>query len=236
MWTKVFQHAGKRTRVPCRDVHVGDDVGVRPRVRADRAVLLPGRPQGLPRPLVLPGALPALRRAGRLRRGVRDRPRDRPPRAERARHRGAGPPAAAGGPGQRATCCSVRLELQADCFAGVWARSTYDRGILEPGDIEEGLRRPPRSATTGSAHGAGSSGHMARRSSACSGSARGSTPARPARATRATSRSNLPRRSTRDERRKRCQTPFFVKAKPCQVRASRSTGRNPEPRSRAAMG
>jgi len=33
----------------------------------------------------------------------------------------------------------VRLELQADCFAGVWARSTYDRGILEEGDIDEGL-------------------------------------------------------------------------------------------------
>ena len=34
---------------------------------------------------------------------------------------------------------SVRLELQADCFAGVWARSTYDRGILENGDLQEGL-------------------------------------------------------------------------------------------------
>lgn len=34
---------------------------------------------------------------------------------------------------------SIRLELQADCFAGVWARSTYERGILEDGDIEEGL-------------------------------------------------------------------------------------------------
>ena len=33
----------------------------------------------------------------------------------------------------------VRLELQADCFAGVWARSTYDRGLLESGDLEEGL-------------------------------------------------------------------------------------------------
>ena len=33
----------------------------------------------------------------------------------------------------------VQLELQADCFAGVWARSTYDRGLLEPGDTEEGL-------------------------------------------------------------------------------------------------
>jgi len=33
----------------------------------------------------------------------------------------------------------VRLELQADCFAGVWARSTYDRGLLESGDLEEGV-------------------------------------------------------------------------------------------------
>ena len=35
---------------------------------------------------------------------------------------------------------SVQLELQADCFAGVWARSTYDRGLLDPGDIDEGLQ------------------------------------------------------------------------------------------------
>jgi predicted metalloprotease len=34
---------------------------------------------------------------------------------------------------------SVRLELQADCLAGVWARSTYDRGLLESGDLQEGL-------------------------------------------------------------------------------------------------
>jgi predicted metalloprotease len=34
---------------------------------------------------------------------------------------------------------SVRLELQADCFAGVWAHSVYKRGMLESGDLEEGL-------------------------------------------------------------------------------------------------
>jgi uncharacterized protein len=34
---------------------------------------------------------------------------------------------------------SVRLELQADCLAGVWGHSTAQRGILEHGDVEEGL-------------------------------------------------------------------------------------------------
>jgi predicted metalloprotease len=35
---------------------------------------------------------------------------------------------------------SVRMELQADCFAGVWGHSTAQRQILERGDVEEGLR------------------------------------------------------------------------------------------------
>ncbi len=35
---------------------------------------------------------------------------------------------------------SVRLELQADCFAGVWGHDTGQRQILEQGDIEDGLR------------------------------------------------------------------------------------------------
>jgi uncharacterized protein len=34
---------------------------------------------------------------------------------------------------------SVRLELQADCYAGVWAKSTQQRDKLEAGDIEEGI-------------------------------------------------------------------------------------------------
>ncbi|HVQ74514.1 MAG TPA: neutral zinc metallopeptidase [Candidatus Binatia bacterium] len=43
------------------------------------------------------------------------------------------------GPAQE-KALSVRQELQADCFAGVWARNAHDkRNILEEGDVEEGL-------------------------------------------------------------------------------------------------
>jgi len=34
---------------------------------------------------------------------------------------------------------SVKLELQADCFAGVWGHYARQRGLLEPGDLESGL-------------------------------------------------------------------------------------------------
>jgi len=34
---------------------------------------------------------------------------------------------------------SERLELQADCFAGVWGHSTDQRKLLDPGEVREGL-------------------------------------------------------------------------------------------------
>ncbi|MEL6505816.1 MAG: neutral zinc metallopeptidase [Pseudomonadota bacterium] len=34
---------------------------------------------------------------------------------------------------------SVRIELQADCFAGIWAHFTERKGLLEKGDLEEAL-------------------------------------------------------------------------------------------------
>jgi predicted metalloprotease len=41
----------------------------------------------------------------------------------------------------QANALSVRLELQADCFAGVWARNAdQTRHILEAGDVESALR------------------------------------------------------------------------------------------------
>ncbi len=39
----------------------------------------------------------------------------------------------------QANALSVRLELQADCYAGVWANSAQSRDKLDPGDIDEGL-------------------------------------------------------------------------------------------------
>ena len=35
---------------------------------------------------------------------------------------------------------SVRLELQADCFAGVWANSTAQRNLIDQSDVESGIR------------------------------------------------------------------------------------------------
>jgi len=41
---------------------------------------------------------------------------------------------------QQANALSVRLELQADCLAGIWANDAHrERNILEQGDVEEGL-------------------------------------------------------------------------------------------------
>ncbi|MFV0389645.1 MAG: neutral zinc metallopeptidase [Pyrinomonadaceae bacterium] len=40
---------------------------------------------------------------------------------------------------EQANMLSVRLELQADCFAGIWAANAKQKGLLEEGDVEEAI-------------------------------------------------------------------------------------------------
>ena len=40
---------------------------------------------------------------------------------------------------------SVRIELQADCYSGIWARHAQERfGTIEPGDLEEAVNAAHR--------------------------------------------------------------------------------------------
>jgi predicted metalloprotease len=39
----------------------------------------------------------------------------------------------------RSNALSVLVELQADCFAGIWGHYAKERGLLDPGDVEAGL-------------------------------------------------------------------------------------------------
>ncbi len=38
-----------------------------------------------------------------------------------------------------ANALSVRVELQADCFVGIWGRDAADKGLLDEGDLDEAL-------------------------------------------------------------------------------------------------
>ncbi len=48
-------------------------------------------------------------------------------------------------PEAESNAVSVRVELQADCYAGIWARRAHERfGTLEPGDVEEAMNAARR--------------------------------------------------------------------------------------------
>ena len=119
-------------------LHERDSDRVRRRDLGGRPVLLPGRQARLHRPRLLPRAAGALRARGDFAQAyviahefghhvqnvlgvstdVRQQQQEDP---------------------EGANELSIRLELQADCLAGVWGHSANQEGLLEPGDVEEGL-------------------------------------------------------------------------------------------------
>ncbi len=126
-WTEIFQSGGERYQPP--KLVLFTDV-VRSACGMAQSAMgpfyCPERSEGLHRPRLLSRAARTLPGARRFRAGLRDRARDRAPRADAARHVAAGAPGAAARAGS-GNALSVRLELQADCYAGVWAHHATAR-------------------------------------------------------------------------------------------------------------
>jgi len=45
---------------------------------------------------------------------------------------------------EQANAASVKVELQADCFAGAWAKGEFEQGFLEDGDFNEAINAANR--------------------------------------------------------------------------------------------
>ena len=152
IWGQVFRNRDRPIRsrgwsyIPARSNPLADS---RPRPRV-RSTARPTRRLYMDFVLLRRAAV-ALRRARRLRHRLRGRARSGPPRAEpdgddRQGHAMQGQVSET-----EYNQMSVRLELQADFLAGVWAhyaQNTLD--VVEPGDFDEAIAAAGRSATIAS--------------------------------------------------------------------------------------
>ena len=102
-------------------------------------VLLPARPARSTSTCVLRRAAPPVRRARRLRAGVRHRARGRPPRAEPPRADRSGPAAAGARAGARAASCRCASSCRRTASPACGRIRRTQRRLLERGDLEEAL-------------------------------------------------------------------------------------------------
>ena len=135
VWGKVFAQSNGKYRPPTLvlyDGQVRSACGMGqasmgpfycPMTRSSTSTCVPAR------------AAAAFPRPGRFRRGLRDRPRSRPSRAKAHRRLRPGGSARPRESHQN----SVRMELQADCYAGVRGHYAGTMNQLDAGDIAEGL-------------------------------------------------------------------------------------------------
>ena len=140
VWGKIFQQSNSSYRPPTLVLYDGQ---VRSACGMGQAAMgpfyCPERREALHRSRLLPRPANALPRAGRFRPSLRDRPRSRAPRAEAHRRLREAWKRRAARVQARSNQNSVRLELQADCYAGVWGHYADTMKQLDPGDIAEAL-------------------------------------------------------------------------------------------------
>ncbi len=139
-WTEAFRQMGREYRKPKLQLftdRVESACGV-----AGASVgpfYCPGDREDLSRPFLLRRVENSLSRARRFCPGVCDRARSRPSCAKPAGHDGQGGRARGRVSKDAENQLSVRLELQADFLAGLWAAYARERNLLDPDDIDEAL-------------------------------------------------------------------------------------------------